>query len=120
MKTKALIIEDDPTMATVFATAMEAADYETEVVQDGQAALERLATSTPHVILLDLHLPKVSGPQIVEQVRSSEHLANTRIVVVSGHDRLADRVRDQVDLVLDKPVSFQQLRLLADRMRPAD
>ena len=118
MKATALIVEDDPTLATVFANALEAAEYETEIIHDGRVAQERLQEVSPDVIILDLHLPNISGAAIVEQVRMSEHLARTRIIVASADAGLADRVRGQVDLVMDKPVSFHQLRLLSARLRP--
>ena len=59
----ALIVEDDIKLATVFAEALRIAEFETEIVLDGQAALNRLAATTPAVVVLDLHLPRVSGPE---------------------------------------------------------
>jgi DNA-binding response OmpR family regulator len=117
---KALIIEDDATLAMVYAEALRSADFDTAVIHTGQAAMDYLAVSSPQIIVLDLHLPDVSGIRIVEQVRSLDHLGETRIIVTSGDPGLADTVREQVDLVLDKPVSTQQLQLLSSRMRPAD
>jgi DNA-binding response OmpR family regulator len=116
MTCTALIIEDDLTLADFFSEALQAVDIESECVYDGQAAMDRLAESSPQIILLDLHLPHVSGLKIVEQVRSLDHLKNTRIIVTTGDPRLADEVREKVDLVLDKPVGFEQLGLLCSRM----
>lgn len=112
----ALIIEDDPTLADFFSESLKAVDIESERIYDGQTALDRLAELNPHIILLDLHLPHISGLKIVEQVRSLDHLAKTRIIVTTGDPRLADEVREKVDLVLDKPVGFEQLGLLCSRM----
>lgn len=116
MTCTALIIEDDTKLADFFSEALQAVDIESERVYDGQLALDRLAESNPQIILLDLHLPHISGLKIVEQVRSSNHLKNTRIIVTTGDPRLADEVREKVDLVLDKPVGFEQLGLLCSRM----
>jgi len=117
---KAMIIEDDATLAMVYAEALRSADFDTAVLHTGKAAMDYLAVTSPQIIVLDLHLPDVSGIRIVELVRSLDHLAETRIIVTSGDPGLADTVREQVDLVLDKPVSYQQLQLLSSRMRPAD
>ena len=116
----ALIIEDDATLADFFSEALKAVDIESEIIYDGQVALDTLAESSPRIILLDLHLPNISGLKIVEQVRSLDHLVNTRIIVTTGDPRLADEVREKVDLVLDKPVGFEQLGLLCARMCQTD
>lgn len=120
MTSKALIIEDDATLADFFSEALHAVNIDSEIVHDGQVALERLAKVTPSIILLDLHLPNISGMKIVEQVRSMDHLAKTRIIVTTGNPRMADKIRDNVDLVLDKPVGFEQLGLLCTRMLQSD
>lgn len=120
MTFSAIIIEDDPTLADFYSDALKAVDIEAEIIHDGQVALDRLAESNPQIILLDLHLPNISGLKIVEQVRSLDHMVNTRIIVTTGDPRLADEVREKVDLVLDKPVGFEQLGLLCARMCQTD
>lgn len=82
--------------------------------------MDRLAEANPKIILLDLHLPNISGLKIVDQVRSLDHLVNTRIIVTTGDPWLADETREKVDLVLDKPVGFEQLGLLCARMCQSD
>ena len=57
----ALIIEDDEDLSLIFSEALTAAQFETEVIQDGGSAVARLAETTPDVVVLDLHLPNISG-----------------------------------------------------------
>jgi DNA-binding response OmpR family regulator len=116
----ALIIEDDPDLATIFAEALRMAQFETEIVHDGQAALAVLIATTPTVVLLDLHLPHVSGQTILQQIRADERLAKTRILLATADSLKAESLREEVDLVLLKPISFYQLRDLAKRLRPPD
>ena len=116
----ALIIEDDNDLANIFAIALEAAEFEIEIVPDGNAALERLSTSQPAVVLLDLHLPYVSGKTILRHIRSDERLAQTRIMLATADSMLADTLRLEADLVLLKPIGYSQLRDLAMRLRPPD
>ena len=120
MTLEALIIEDDPTLADFFSEALNAVNIQSEIIYDGQAAIDRLSETSPPIILLDLHLPSISGLKIVEHVRSLDNLANTRIIVTTGDPRMADEVREKVDLVLDKPVGFEQLGLLCTRMLQSD
>jgi len=116
----ALIIEDDTKLAHIFAEALRAAKFETEIIKDGHSALDRLAATTPAVVVLDLHLPEESGETILHQIRADERLAETRVMVATADPYLAEVLRSQADLVLIKPISFGQLRDLAKRLRPID
>ncbi len=111
-----LIVEDDEKMADVFSLALQAAEFETETVQDGAAALAWLAKSVPDVVVLDLHLPYVAGPDVLRRIRADTRLSKTKVILVTADDRLADILREQADLVLLKPVSPEHLCLLAKRM----
>ena len=116
----ALIVEDDIKLATIFAEALRIAQFETEIVLDGQAALNRLAATTPAVVVLDLHLPRVSGPELLAQIRADKRLAKTRVMLATADPLMAEPLRGQADLVLIKPISFHQMRDLAKRLRPPD
>ncbi len=113
----ALIIEDDYDLATIFDEALKAADFETEVIRTGDAAVRRLLTAQPSVVVLDLHLPHVSGVDILNQIRADPRLTQARVIVTTADVRLAETLHDQADLVLVKPVSFTQLRDMALRLR---
>ena len=114
----ALIVEDDDDLANIFAEALQAAKYDTEVIRTGDRAMARLKTVMPDVVVLDLHLPGVSGMEILKQIRADAHLAQTRVIVASADPVMAESLNDQADLVLIKPISFSQLRDLATRLYP--
>lgn len=114
-----LIIEDDEDLAMIFEGALTEANFDTEVISDGQAALTRLAEIVPDVIVLDLHLPHVSGGNILHQIRADERLANTRVMLATADAIRAEGLRNEADLVLLKPISFGQLTMLAARMHPS-
>jgi two-component system response regulator TrcR len=114
----ALIIEDDLPLAKIYAKALRLAGYEPEIVPNGRDALSRLGEMAPELILLDLHLPEVPGSEILQSVRADPRLDNTQIIITTADPILGEEFRDQVDLVLLKPISFSQLRDLTLRMRP--
>ncbi len=114
----ALIIEDDLSVANIYAEALRMAGYEPEIIHNGRDALNRLREVVPTIILLDLHLPEVSGPDIWQRIRAESRLNDTRIIVATADPLLAEEMRDHVDLVLLKPISFVQLRDLAIRIQP--
>jgi CheY-like chemotaxis protein len=115
-KPLALIIEDDDDLAEIFSMSLRGGGFETEVIRDGQLALDRLAGVPPAVVILDLHLPHVTGATILTQIRATESFAKTAVIVTTADARLADDMRGKADLVLLKPVSVDQLRDLARRM----
>jgi DNA-binding response OmpR family regulator len=112
----ALIIEDDYDLSIIFAEALQAAGFETQIVRAGDTALMWLSSTTPNVVVLDLHLPRVAGTSILQQIRSDPHLTETRVIVATADARLAETLREDADLVLLKPISFTQLRDLAARL----
>jgi len=116
----ALIIEDDANLSVIFAQALQQAEFQTEVIEDGNAALTRLAETVPAVVVLDLHLPHVSGDKILRQIRADERLTKTRVMLATADAQMAENLRRDSDLVLLKPISFNQLRELATRLRPRD
>ncbi|MCB0034132.1 MAG: response regulator [Anaerolineales bacterium] len=118
-KPLALIIEDEEMLATIFEQALSMAEYETEVVRDGREAMTRLDNDpVPNVITLDLHLPFVSGEDILDHIRASERLAKTKVIIATADARMGDFLDKKADLVLIKPIRFSQLRDLASRLNP--
>jgi CheY-like chemotaxis protein len=106
----ALIVEDHVDAAVIFTEALKKTGYETDTVRTGDAALARLATSVPDLVILDLSLPRVSGVQILDEIRADPRLARTRVLVATAHPQMADTIRAKADLVLVKPISYTQLR----------
>ena len=117
-KPLALVIEDESHLANIFATALSQAGYQTKVFEDGQEALQQLNVTVPTLVVLDLHLPHVPGRVIFDYIRNTPRLSQTRVILATADARQAESLSRKADLVLLKPVSFQQLRDLAGRMRP--
>lgn len=115
-----LVIEDDETLCLVASQALLMAGYNAEIVSDGLVALDRLATTVPAIVILDLHLPQVSGREILRQIRADDRLTHTRVIVATADPGMAQFLRDDADLVLIKPYSFFQLKEFAARLRPRD
>ncbi len=113
----ALIVEDDEKLAVIFTQALKQAGYATEAARNGQAALDKLAGLTPALVVLDLHLPDVSGATVLQQIRREPRLAKAQVILATADAAMADALEDQSDWVLIKPVSFTQLRDLATRLQ---
>lgn len=110
----ALVVDDDPAVAQLFQKALQDAGYQAEIMENGHKAQARLVFTTPDLILLDLHLPSLSGEVILRQIRGQQRLGRTRVVVTTGDGDAATRFASQADRVLVKPVGYEQVRQLAE------
>jgi DNA-binding response OmpR family regulator len=119
-KDLALIIEDDPQLSQIYEEAVKAAGYtDIERILDGNVAVERLKQVVPALVVLDLNLPNIGGPEILSAIRAQARLRDTKIILTSADARRAGELNDLVDIVLIKPVQFSTLRDMAARLRPA-
>ncbi|HSJ90344.1 MAG TPA: response regulator [Anaerolineales bacterium] len=121
MNTLALIIEDDEDLASIFAEALRGVGFEVEHVADGKIAQERLKSgAVPYLILLDMHLPHVSGADLLADVKNDERFNNTTIMITTADARMGETYGNQADFVMIKPISFVQLRDLTSRLKPKE
>ncbi len=121
MSTLALIIEDDEDLASIFAEALRGVGVEVEHVADGTVAQERLKNKeAPYLVLLDMHLPHVSGADLLADMKSDERFKDTIIIITTADARMGETYGEQADFVMIKPISFVHLRDLTSRLRPKD
>lgn len=117
---QALVIEDEIPLAGIFAKALQFAGFHTGELYDGQEALDWLKNTqeVPALVLIDFHLPLVSGKEILRYIRSNERFSKTRIIMATSDSAaMVGEVEHKADLILLKPISYSQLRDLASRFR---
>lgn len=112
----ALVIEDNDMLNRLYAEALGEAGFQIETAVDGRMALEKLHTLVPDLIFLDLHLPHISGDELLAYIRSDTRFQHTRIIVGSADGSWANYLNQEVDFVLNKPISYKQLRTLGIRI----
>lgn len=115
MKPLALVIEDIIDQANLFSQALEWAGYNTEIANDGLEGQRQLSEKIPRLILLDLHIPKISGEDLLEHIKQNPCLKETKVILATGDSSLAEKLNEGADLVLLKPIDMIQLRNLAAR-----
>jgi CheY-like chemotaxis protein len=81
---KILIIEDDPVMGFVCQRLLSKEGYEIEIANDGSTGLERVSSFQPDLILLDLMMPKMSGLEVLKNIRARESFHNLPIIVMTN------------------------------------
>ena len=108
----ALIVEDDPDLAFLFAYTLQAAGFKTTNARDGRQAVDSLNAAAPDILILDMHLPYMNGPEIWDKFRDDPRFTSTYVVVVSGDPGMVGQLQ-KVDLVLSKPIDPMKLQGMA-------
>lgn len=111
-----LIVEDNAQLAEIFSLTLQSLGLTVHWVADGQSALTRLAENTPDLVLLDLHLPDVSGREVLRYIRGQERLAHLPVILATADDQFGELLQSEADLLLLKPISTDQLRQLVSRL----
>jgi len=81
---KILLVEDSRALRLENERALIKTGYEVICAADGEAALELASEQQPDLILLDLLLPKMSGPEVLEYLKSNPKTAQIPVVVLSA------------------------------------
>lgn len=79
-----LVIDDEPDARAYLKAILDEEGYETILAADGEEGLNKVQENPPHLILLDLMMPKKSGVKFLNEIRNDEQLKGVPIVVVSG------------------------------------
>jgi DNA-binding response OmpR family regulator len=121
-KAAILAVEDDANLQNVMRHYLEQEGYQFASASTGSAALERIDTSAPDVVLLDLVLPDEDGLALLTAIRAKSKAA---IIVISGKNETADRIvglEMGADDYLTKPFEMRELaaRIKAVLRRIAD
>lgn len=87
---KVLVVEDEVNVAEVVARYLERDGYGTQVVRDGQSALDVMRAEGADLVVLDLMLPRVDGLTVARALRESGD--DTPIVMLTAKDRESDIV----------------------------
>jgi two-component system phosphate regulon response regulator PhoB len=114
----ALVVEDEKDIARIFAKALRGSGFEVEIVHAGDEAIEWLGTRTPHLVILDLQMPRVSGAEVLAHIRAQPQLSEVVVIIATAYPHIADELANEADHVLYKPVSYAELRALAARFVP--
>jgi CheY-like chemotaxis protein len=88
-----LIVEDNPMNMELVRNVLEARGYEIWEARAAAQALERLATDTPDLILMDIQLPGVDGLALTKRLKADPVARDIPIVAVTAHAMKGDRER---------------------------
>ena len=107
-----LVVDDDPDNLEIVLAHLQHEGYEAQGVSSGEQAPEMMAKWSPHLVLLDVNMPKMDGFQTLELLRNKKEYVS--VLFVSGNSQPQDVVKGLdagADDYITKP--FDALELLA-------
>ncbi|MGE0755542.1 MAG: response regulator [Pirellulaceae bacterium] len=105
---RALLVEDNDNEAELLAGYLQTFDYEVRRARDGAEALDLLASEEkPHIILLDMTMPRLDGRATIKEIRTNPSHAGVKVFAVTGMSQEAAHVpsgREGPDRWFQKPI----------------
>ena len=110
---RALVVEDNDHERSLLSAYLKRCGFDVIEAEDGQAAMRYLeCNELPHVVLLDMNMPKLNGAETVVRIRHTPALQNVRVIGVSGSDNLEWKIpigSRGVDRWFQKPVNPEKI-----------
>jgi DNA-binding response OmpR family regulator len=112
MSERVLIADDDPDILAVVRVNFELEGFEVETAVDGEDALQKATATPPHVIVLDIMMPRMDGLTALHRLRSQASTGNIPIILLTARGLPEDRVRGLelgADDYITKPFDINEL-----------
>ena len=120
---RVLVVDDERSIVDFIRLGLQYEGFQVSTAADGQAALRQISEFKPHVVVLDVMMPKLDGLAVAEAVRGNK---DTGVIILSARDEVQDRIKGLdvgADDYLVKPFDFGELlariRAVMRRRNPA-
>lgn len=111
------VVEDNPDNRLLL-QALLIEEYEIDEYEDGPAALDGIPRSVPALILLDVSLPGMEGPEVLRRLKGMPGLDRIPVIALTAHAMAGDRERllaQGFDEYVSKPILDEELLYRAIR-----
>jgi response regulator RpfG family c-di-GMP phosphodiesterase len=113
-----LLVDDDAALRTLLRTTFEVADVDVVEADGAESARRRIRAARPDVIVLDVHMPGITGLELCEQLKADEATSEIPIILLTGSagGTGAEAKRVGADAYVRKPFSPLELLAVAERL----
>lgn len=120
-KSKILIADDNATNVELLEVYLSDVDCEIKTAVDGQDTLDKVASFVPDLILLDIMMPKLSGFEVCQQLKSDDATKGIMILMVTALNEPGDierAIKARTDDFVSKPVNrFELVKRVENMLR---
>ena len=109
---KILIADDEPNIVISLEYLMQREGHEVHVARDGEQALELLRRERPHLVLLDVMMPRKTGHEVSQALRADAAIKDTLVLMLTAKGRDTDVAKGLAlgaDAYMTKPFSTRDL-----------
>ena len=111
-RARILVVDDEPAIREYVTTLLSELGHEILAAADGAEALQLAREKQPHLVLLDIMMPELSGIEVCRQLRADPRTREIRVIVVSAVDAkraLEESIIAGADDFLAKPIHALEL-----------
>src|SRR5262249_36674394 len=116
LKPKILVVDDDPDILVLLRSRLEQLGYAVSTAAHGTAALDKLASDQPALVLLDLRLPRLSGLDVLKQIKQT--LPEVTVIVMTAYatvEKAVEAMKEGAVDFLTKPLTPGHLELVVQK-----
>ena len=116
-----LYIEDNELNRKIVRVLLKSTSYTMIEAYDGEAGVEKALAERPHLILMDIQLPKISGIEAIRRLRAEAATANTPIIAITSFALSGDEQKAKeagATAYMAKPYSPRDLLALIHKILP--
>lgn len=109
---KVMVIDDSKTIRRTAETLLKREGYEVVTANDGFEALALIAEHHPHIIFVDIMMPRLDGYQTCALIKNNQTFKSTPVIMLSSKDGLFDKARGRIvgsEEYLTKPFTREEL-----------
>jgi DNA-binding response OmpR family regulator len=92
---KILLVEDDANLREIYSARFAAESYQVITASDGEEALATAVRERPDLIVLDVMMPKISGFDVLDILRSTPETKDTKVIMMTALSQDTDRQRGE-------------------------
>lgn len=113
-KARLLVVEDDVDISNMLRIYFGGMGYEVDAAMRGQDAIEKTRQVMPHLIVLDIMLPDISGYDVCKALRTNTRTSHIPVIFLTQKDERSDKLQGLelgADDYITKPFDIDELRL---------
>ena len=106
-----LVVDDLMDNLVLLQTVLEAEGFNVELADNGQAALTKVQSSPPDLILLDIMMPDMNGYEVTQRIRQNPGIPYIPILLVTAHEepKVVEGLNSGANDFIRKPIDFDDL-----------
>lgn len=111
MTKRILVVEDNELNLKLFCDLLKAHGHETRAVSDGRAVLDEARSFQPDLVIMDIHLPHISGLDLIIALKDDADLASVPVMAVTAYAGKGDEDRIRAagaEAYVSKPISVMK------------